>query len=34
MIQELDEMKDWQKGYQLEYLKEITAEYDLSLIHI
>ena len=26
--QELDEMKDWQKGYQLEYLKEITAEYD------
>ena len=22
------EMKDWQKGYQLDYLKEITAEYD------
>lgn len=21
-------MKDWQKGYQLDYLKEITAEYD------
>ena len=21
-------MKDWQKGYQLDYLKKITAEYD------
>jgi len=28
MIESEQEMKDWQKGYQLEYLKEITAEYD------
>ena len=23
-----EEMKPWQKGYQLDYLKEITKEYD------
>ena len=28
MTQTEVEMKDWQKGYQLDYLKEITAEYD------